>query len=106
MQGSRLDLAGQSQFWCGFCSRNVSLRDCGGAALDERFNHIDVEHFKKGDRGRDWCLPGPGAEAGVGGKGVAQGRGEVQVSVGKSEIGQGVSERSSRKRKFAGLGSG
>jgi hypothetical protein len=102
VQASRLDLDGQSQFWCGLCSRNVSLRDCGAGALDERFNHIDVEHFKKGERGRDWCFPS--AEAGVRGK-VSAGRGEVQVVPGsKSEMAQPVSERSSRKRKFMASG--
>jgi hypothetical protein len=25
--------------------------------LDERFNHIDIEHFKKGERGQDWSSP-------------------------------------------------
>jgi hypothetical protein len=25
--------------------------------LDERFNHIDIEHFKKGERGQDWRFP-------------------------------------------------
>lgn len=35
----------------------VPLQSRGAAALDERFNHIDVEHFKKGEKGRDWCFP-------------------------------------------------
>ncbi|KAJ5358634.1 uncharacterized protein N7496_011047 [Penicillium cataractarum] len=51
VQGSRLDLADQSHFWCGFCGKDVALRNSGSVALDERFNHIDVEHFKKGERG-------------------------------------------------------
>lgn len=25
--------------------------------MDERFNHIDIEHFKKGERGQDWRFP-------------------------------------------------
>lgn len=62
----------------------------GAAALDERFNHIDVEHFKKGERGRDWCL------LRVEGGGV----GEVQGSKSSLETGQGAAERSNaRKRK-------
>lgn len=54
---SRLDLTDQPHFWCGFCSRVISLRNHGPAALDERFNHIDIEHFKKGERGQDWRFP-------------------------------------------------
>ena len=68
------------------------LRNSGAAALDERFNHIDVEHFKKGERGRDWCLQAPegngGAEADV-----------VRKSEKTSSQG---SERGSRKRKLEG----
>jgi hypothetical protein len=54
---NRLDLTGQSDFWCGFCNRRVLLRSHGSAALDERFNHIDIAHFKKGERGKDWVSP-------------------------------------------------
>ncbi|KAJ5312878.1 hypothetical protein N7508_003708 [Penicillium antarcticum] len=54
---NRLDLADGSQFWCGFCDRKIPLRSEGVAALDERFNHIDRDHFKKGERGVDWRFP-------------------------------------------------
>jgi hypothetical protein len=54
---NRLDLTDGSQFWCGFCDRRVPLRSDGAAALDERFNHIDRDHFKKGERGQDWRFP-------------------------------------------------
>ncbi|KAK9860302.1 zinc finger protein [Penicillium brevicompactum] len=57
---NRLDLNGQSDFWCGFCNRRVGLKSQGAAALDERFNHIDIEHFKKGERGQDWASPSVG----------------------------------------------
>ncbi|KAJ5902396.1 Zinc finger C2H2 [Penicillium taxi] len=57
LHATKLDLAEQSQFWCGFCSRNIQLQNRGSAALDERFNHIDIEHFKTGKRGRDWQFP-------------------------------------------------
>lgn len=57
MHTNRLDLAGQSQFWCGFCNHTVPLLNHGPAACDERFNHIDVEHFRKGEKGQDWSLP-------------------------------------------------
>ncbi|CAI7611980.1 unnamed protein product [Penicillium glandicola] len=54
---NRLDLAGQSDFWCGFCNHRVPLKSDEPEALDERFNHIDIEHFKKGERGQDWRFP-------------------------------------------------
>jgi hypothetical protein len=54
---NRLDLADGSQFWCGFCDRRIPLRSEDAAALDERFNHIDREHFRKGERGQDWRFP-------------------------------------------------
>ncbi|CAI7650773.1 unnamed protein product [Penicillium pancosmium] len=59
LSATRLDLADSRQFWCGFCNRSIYLTPgvTGAAALDERFNHIDVEHFKKGERGGDWCFP-------------------------------------------------
>lgn len=59
LNATRLDLADSRQFWCGFCNRVIVLSPglSGPAALDERFNHIDIEHFKKGERGGDWCLP-------------------------------------------------
>ncbi|CDM29245.1 Zinc finger, C2H2-like [Penicillium roqueforti FM164] len=58
----RLDLAGQSDFWCGFCNHRVTLKTHGPEALDERFNHIDIEHFKKGERGQDWRFPSSSLE--------------------------------------------
>ena len=58
----RLDLAGQSDFWCGFCNHRVPLKTRGPEALDERFNHIDIEHFKKGERGQDWRFPSASLE--------------------------------------------
>lgn len=41
---------GQSGFWCGFCKRVVPLRSRGLEAWDERFDHIDDCHFKRGER--------------------------------------------------------
>ncbi|KAJ5915391.1 hypothetical protein N7466_011324 [Penicillium verhagenii] len=72
LSSTRLDLADQSHFWCGLCTRAIPLQSNGAAALDERFNHIDTEHFKKGERGHDWSflelrepavLPGAGPHA-------------------------------------------
>ncbi|KAE8390703.1 hypothetical protein BDV23DRAFT_154699 [Aspergillus alliaceus] len=48
---------GQSQFWCGFCRDIIPLKSQGLAAWNERFNHIDTEHFKNGERIGDWLLP-------------------------------------------------
>ncbi|KAE8348100.1 hypothetical protein BDV28DRAFT_112961 [Aspergillus coremiiformis] len=48
---------GQSQFWCGFCRNIIPLKNQGLAAWNERFNHIDTEHFKNGERIDDWLLP-------------------------------------------------
>lgn len=57
-------MSGQNGFWCGFCERVLESECTGGAGgvglLDERFNHIDVEHFKKGERGVNWKFPGQG----------------------------------------------
>lgn len=57
----------------------------GAAALDERFNHIDVEHFKKGERGGDWRFP-------------SSSRTRIQVGGGDDE---GEGQR--RKRRCPGL---
>ena len=34
-------------FWCGFCVEVVTLKKSGLKAWDERFDHIDDNHFKK-----------------------------------------------------------
>lgn len=87
LQSTRLDLAGQSHFWCGFCNHSIALRRTDSDALDERFNHIDIEHFKKGERGSDWQLPGSSAFP--------------SVVMPKSEASQ-VPEGNRRKRKCLG----
>ena len=50
----RVGRNGQCGFWCGFCQTIVKLGKLGTEAWDERFNHIDDEHFKKGTRVEDW----------------------------------------------------
>ncbi|KAL2824518.1 hypothetical protein BDW59DRAFT_162405 [Aspergillus cavernicola] len=54
---NRLGWNGEPQFWCGFCRDIIHLRGDGHAAWNQRFNHIDIEHFKKGERIDDWLLP-------------------------------------------------
>ncbi|KAI9934428.1 hypothetical protein ASPWEDRAFT_175157 [Aspergillus wentii DTO 134E9] len=54
---NRIGRNGQSQFWCGFCRGIIPLKTQGLAAWNERFNHIDTEHFKKGERIGDWLPP-------------------------------------------------
>ena len=44
----------QNGFWCGFCKAIVRLQTKGLEAWDERFNHIDDAHFKKGQCIDDW----------------------------------------------------
>lgn len=46
-QANRIGRNGQSGFWCGFCRKIVTLTTRGLDAWDERFNHIDCEHFRK-----------------------------------------------------------
>lgn len=50
----RVGRNGQCGFWCGFCQTVVPLEKTGTEAWDERFNHIDDKHFKKGTRVEDW----------------------------------------------------
>jgi hypothetical protein len=44
----------QSNFWCGFCKEIIKLKKRGLDAWDERFNHIDDNHFKRGQSIEDW----------------------------------------------------
>lgn len=54
---NRIGRNGQSQFWCGFCKMIIPLKQQGLEAWNERFNHIDTEHFKNGERIGDWLPP-------------------------------------------------
>lgn len=51
---SRVGQNGQSRFWCGFCREIIPLRSQGREAWNERFDHIDLEHFRRGQRIGDW----------------------------------------------------
>ncbi|KAL4883644.1 hypothetical protein BJY04DRAFT_22460 [Aspergillus karnatakaensis] len=54
---NRIGWGGEPQFWCGFCREIIHLRGEGLIAWNERFNHIDIEHYKKGERIDDWLFP-------------------------------------------------
>lgn len=48
------------QFWCGFCREHLLLESTTiDKAWNERFNHIDEEHFKTGQRIDEWQSEGP-----------------------------------------------
>lgn len=51
---NRVGENGQSRFWCGFCKEIIPLRSQGREAWNERFDHIDFEHFRRGQRIGDW----------------------------------------------------
>ena len=53
----RIGRNGQSGFWCGFCKKIVTLKHKGLEAWDERFDHIDKEHFRLGQRIHDDWYP-------------------------------------------------
>ena len=58
VQSNRLDLPkNQGHFWCGFCRKEVLADSRGSSLLNERFDHIDTQHFKTGDRGDGWVFP-------------------------------------------------
>lgn len=46
-QKHRVGRNGQSGFWCGFCQQIIPLTSKGLEAWDERFDHIDSQHFSK-----------------------------------------------------------
>lgn len=104
LSASRLDIADSNRFWCGFCCKFVALSAGGSAGLDERFNHIDVEHFKKGERGGDWRFPGGLDSTGIPGSGSS---GTTTSNVnGCNELVEGVQGcegDNRRKRRCPGL---
>jgi hypothetical protein len=56
---NRIGRNGQSQYWCGFCRKIIPLKKRGLEAWNERFDHIDFEHFRKGKTIGHW-LPASG----------------------------------------------
>jgi len=54
LKSTRIGRNGQGQFWCGFCVKIIALEKKGLEAWDERFNHVDDKHFKRGQPISDW----------------------------------------------------
>lgn len=48
----------RSEFWCGFCKEMIQLQENHAqetaANADERFDHIEANHFRQGQRMGDW----------------------------------------------------
>ena len=50
----RIGRNGHNGFWCGFCQTVIMVEKKNQEAFDERFTHIDSQHFDKGDRVETW----------------------------------------------------
>ena len=48
------DRSEQNQFWCGFCRKMVKLELRGLEGLNEKVNHIDLQHIASGQIMLDW----------------------------------------------------
>lgn len=57
LQTRKIGRNGQGQFWCGFCQALVRVGSEGLDAWQERFDHIDFQHFARGQRIDDWLPP-------------------------------------------------
>lgn len=57
LRASKIGRNGQARFWCGFCRKLVNLTTQGLNAWDERFDHIDGEHYKNGAKFSEWIHP-------------------------------------------------
>ena len=72
---SKLGRLGFGSFWCGFCRKRIDFendhQDVPIQNQRMRFNHIEVEHFKKGQKIWDW-IPAEAAAAQL--KNPGQGR--------------------------------
>ncbi|KAL8899904.1 MAG: hypothetical protein Q9192_001346 [Flavoplaca navasiana] len=65
----RIGRNGQGKFWCGFCQKIVELKTTGLDAWEERFRHIDDQHYKQGRTINDWIPLDGHVSKGVMGKG-------------------------------------
>lgn len=59
ISSNRIGRQAQTRYWCGFCRKINTIQSEGKSRLNERFDHIDFGHFKKGQRIDDW-LPESG----------------------------------------------
>lgn len=50
----RIGRNGHSGFWCGFCQNVILVEKKNNEVFDERFTHIDSQHFDKGERVETW----------------------------------------------------
>ena len=50
----RIGRNGHNGFWCGFCQTVIRLEKKNNEAFDERFTHIDSQHFDRGERVETW----------------------------------------------------
>ena len=55
----------QTSYWCGFCRKIIRQAEKRGSeAQNERYDHIDDCHFKKGQRVDEWLPIGGHAPRG------------------------------------------
>lgn len=57
LSNNRIGRQGQSQYWCGFCRKIITMQSSGKERQNERFDHIDFKHLKYGQRVDDDWLP-------------------------------------------------
>ncbi|KAL9101685.1 MAG: hypothetical protein Q9163_003089 [Psora crenata] len=59
----RIGRNGTRGFWCGFCNRVIQIPKMllGKPAWDERFRHVDTEHYRHGEKVDKWVVLGSGA---------------------------------------------
>ena len=50
----RIGRNGHNGFWCGFCQNVIQVEKKNNEVFDERFTHIDSQHFGKGERVETW----------------------------------------------------
>lgn len=50
----RIGRNGHNGFWCGFCQNVILVEKKNNEVFDERFTHIDSQHFDKGERVETW----------------------------------------------------
>lgn len=51
---NRIGRNGMGRYWCGYCCKILPITRQGLGRANERFDHIDFEHIKKGERIDKW----------------------------------------------------